>query len=149
MARPILLRLATMAGVTIATIVFFIALLAWQLPWFPVFDDGPFAGRPVAIAPTGEPIQRFPVKDFVLEVHSPATSAEAPIVVLRNRNKKVIWAIHAEGMEKSKVTSVEFNDYRTIFDITVRGTVKWTYGHEGMTWIIGRDGTLKEYWYSW
>ncbi len=149
MARSKLQRFTIVAGAMIGGIILLVVFLGWQLAWSPIFDDGPFTGRPVAKLPTTAPTQSFPVKDFLLEVYSPPNDGEAPIVLLRDRDKKIKWAVHAEGMEKTQVTSLEFTHYRTVFDITVRGTVHWTFGHEGMMWIIGRDGALKEYWYSW
>ncbi|MBL8523436.1 MAG: hypothetical protein JNN20_07095 [Betaproteobacteria bacterium] len=112
-------------------------------------DDGPFHGRAVSKMPTSAATQIFPVRDFVLEIYAPETSTEAPVVLLRKPDKSVAWAIHAEGMGNTKVESIEFSEYQTMLDITVLGHVKWTFGNEATTWVIGRDGTLKEYWYSW
>ncbi len=149
MARSKLQRFAFVAGATVSGIILFVVILGWQLAWSPIFDDGPFTGRPVTQLPKTAPSQSFPVKDFLLEVYWPPNDGEAPIVLLRDRDKKIKWAVHAEGMEKTHVTSLEFTQYRSVIDITVRGTVHWTFGHEQMLWVIGRDGTLKEYWYSW
>ena len=120
-----------------------------ELTWSPFFDDGPFHGKPVRELPTTPAIQKFPLREFTLEVYAPASASDAPVVLLRKLDKSVLWAIHAEGMEKTNVESIEFIDYRTRFDITAHARVKWTFGNEGATWIISRDGVLKEYWYSW
>jgi hypothetical protein len=120
-----------------------------ELTWSSLFDDGPFHGKPVREFPTTTALQKFPLREFTLEVYAPSSANVAPVVLLRKPDKSVLWAIHAEGVEKTSVESIEFVDYRTRFDITVHARVKWTYGNEIATWVIGRDGSLKEYWYSW
>ncbi|CAG1022654.1 hypothetical protein DOJK_01814 [Patescibacteria group bacterium] len=126
-----------------------VAIFIWQRPWMPFMDDGPFHGKIVTQIPNEKPTQIFPINKFTLEVYSPISNNEAPIVLLREGNNKVKWAIYAEAYEKTHVSSLKFKEYRTIFDITIRGTVTWTYGNEVMWWYIDRNGTLKEYWYSW
>jgi len=153
MSRSLIPRILKLAGVTIGSLILLLAvaitIFVWQRQWMPFLDDGPFKGRPVVTLPTTEPIQIFPVREFVLEVYSSATKNESPVVLLRDRDKKIKWAVYAEGLENTRVTALNFIDYRTVFDITVRGTVHWTFGHEVMWWMIDRDGSLKEYWYSW
>lgn len=153
MSRSMLLKIFKWIVVTVTILtlllVVAIAVLVWQRPWIPFLDDGPFKGLPVQSLPKTTPLQIFPVRDFVLEVYAPLSKEQAPIVLLRNHDKQVKWAVHAEGMENTQVSSLKFIDYRTIFGTTVRGTVQWTYGHEAMWWMIGRDGSLNEYWYSW
>jgi len=75
----------------------------------------------------------FPFRDFTLKVYSPASKKEAPIVLLRDSENKIKWAVYAVGQGKTQVASLKFSDYRTVFDTTVRGSVDWTYGHEA-TW---------------
>lgn len=140
-------------GITLGSIILFVILgigvLIWQRPWMPFMDDGPFHGKTAEQIPTTKPLQVFPIKEFVLEVYAPASDQEAPVVLLRDSNSKIKWAVYAQAYDKTQVYSLKFYDYRTIFSTTVRGTVAWTYGNEAMWWFIERDGSLKEYWYSW
>jgi len=126
-----------------------VGVFIWQRPWIPFMDDGPFHGKQVEQIPTTKPQQIFPVNEFILEVYAPASEKEAPIVLLRDKNASVKWAVYAQGQDKTRVSALKFYDHRTIFITTVRGTVAWTFGNETMWWHIGRDGSLHDYWYSW
>ena len=112
-------------------------------------DDGPFSGVPVQRMPERSPDQIYHLGDSYLEVHNSNIQGTAPIVTMRDKDSQIKWSIYAVGQNGTKVKSIEFIEHRTLYDTIVRGQVNWTYGHEISKWYIKRDGTLKEYWFSW
>ena len=140
---------AALGGLVVVLLVS-IGLLIWQRPWIPYFlDDGPFTGRRATAIPNSLPVSTYRLNEFTLASYASSSPGQAPIVVLRNGNGEVKWAVHAEGWENTSVESVNFVDHRTLWHITVRGNVKWTYGNEACWWIIDRSGNLVSYYYSW
>lgn len=67
-------------------------------------------------------------------------------------SRRVAWSIEARGREGCQVNSLRFDAYSTVPWIwpRVAGVVDWNCGGREQTiWKLGRDGSLKEYWYSW
>jgi hypothetical protein len=139
------------AGAGILTVLFF--LLVWWRTWNPSpFDDGPFGGvqhQP----PSGQPVQEFRIWAGRRLLVYPRSSTElAPVVVLKAEDGQVAWSIEARGREGCQVNSLRFDRYSTRPWIWPRviGLVDWNCGgREQAVWKLRRDGSLKEYWYSW
>jgi len=126
--------------------------LIWYRSWNPFMDDGPFHGTPCDAPPSRSPEQTFAIPNsLLLESYDRANGEAAPVVLLRHTGGRVEWCIRAVAVEGTEVRSVRFNSYRgfPFQRPRVRGTVDWTYGHEGAWWFISRDGILEEYWFSW
>jgi hypothetical protein len=135
-----------------AALLVLVLLLFWGLSATPLFDDGPFHGKPAPL-PQREPAQTYRVLGGPrLVVYDPLPDEGAPTVALRTRRGDVRWCIKATGYDGCRVESLRFG--RTVwlpFHIQPRvvGVVNWTYGSERMVWMLQLDGTLREYWYSW
>jgi hypothetical protein len=114
-----------------------------------LWNDGPFAGEPVVL-PVSSPVsQTYQVRDFTLESHDPQQAGAAPVVVLKNKSGQVMWAVEARAYPRTEVSEIRFTDHRTLWHTTIRGRVKWTYGHETCWWIIDRSGKVVSYYYAW
>ena len=127
--------------------------LAWWRSWNPSFmDSGPYAGIP-RNPPQGTPIQIFQIWDGNTLLIYPALSTNTdPIVALKDKTGRIQWSIEAKGKTNCHVASLRFDAYSVLAWKSPRivGLVDWNCGGiEKMVWKLERDGTLKEYWYSW
>ena len=116
------------------------------------FDDGPFFGAPVKEIPDYPSIQTLELNNkMILSVYRPIERSVSPVLVLRNKQNEVIWAIHADGFEQGDVSDIQLLKFDLPFFWygTVRGTVKWSFGTEAAYWYISRFGRLAGYCYSW
>lgn len=126
-------------------------LLLYDQSFVPMFDDGPFRGRPCTRVPSSHPDQEVRLHGgrFLVQTWDRNGRDSAPIVTLREHGT-VRWCIYAEAYPQTRVERLRFRSRRPIIwrDV-IDASVQWTYGEERALWFIARDGTLKEYWYSW
>ena len=127
--------------------------LYWGM-WNSWMDDGPFHGRPRAdCTELGRtPDQTYSLGgDRQLESYDASATGESATVLLRSPRGEVQWCVYADGHRQGDTARVRFGTHRggVIRDITVRGSVRWTFGDERSLWKLGKDGALQAYWYSW
>jgi len=142
---------------SILLIILIIALgsIIWYSSWSPSFlDDGPFHGIICAKIPNKKPDQIYKIySDLSIETYDREDNDTAPIVLLRDKDNNILWAIYAiaNDRETTKVESIRFKKHRQFPFSRPRifAIVKWAYGEEASWWFIDKDGKLKEYWYSW
>ncbi len=124
-------------------------------PIFPCHfqHDGPFFGSQIVEIPQQTPDQIFPIYSGMnLSVYnSKELPNQSPIVVLKDRHGKVVWAIRADADSGGNVTNLLFKKVNAplIWYGTVHGKVDSPHDEEYTNWNISRSGELAGYCYSW
>ncbi len=114
-------------------------------------NDGPFHGESRESCDLENPNSTLELtEDIRLESFSRAENEKAATVRLI-KNNKIEWCIYAQAFDHSYVHNIEFKTVsrESYANMTVYGSVYWTYGNEATIWHIKNNGELIEYWYSW
>ncbi len=122
------------------------------------YDDGPFLGAEYRDDIVGRPDSsiRFG-KKYVLECYN-NIDEKAPVIVLRNTAKEVIWARvliltdvnNAKNNKNYSINNLELLRGRRTYDgYQVRGRVLWTFGREPATFYLDKDCKFREFYLSW
>jgi len=128
-----------------------ILVFIWSRSWSCFLDDGPFTGEPRASSPVRPPDGKLRIWcGMKVKTWNRIKGEKAPTVLLEDRQGNVKWCIYATGMEKTHVEKLSLDEYTACFyPPRLRGSVVWTYGHEGAWFLISPMGELKAYYYSW
>ncbi len=127
-----------------------ISYVSWLGYWTPptdrISDEGEYLQFDSALVKDRSPSQIFAIHNKMqLEVYHLETGDPAPIVLLRDANKKVQWCI---GPLPTSLDSMRFDKWRRFpYEISVVGLVDGTGGVDSIWWSLTEEGKLISYYY--